>query len=135
MADAATPVAVATSPIFMTLDLQVSLNLSILPIVCTKGQSNVSTSLFSSLTLPNGSVVPNRIAKAAMEENMAVVGQLPGAEIIDLYGAWARGGAGLIITGNVMIDGRALTGPGGSVLDADTPIEPIIEWSRATRPR
>jgi 2,4-dienoyl-CoA reductase-like NADH-dependent reductase (Old Yellow Enzyme family) len=127
------PVAVATSPIFMTLDLQVDLNLSILPIVCTKGQRNMSTSLFSNLILPNGSVVSNRIAKAAMEENMAVVGQLPGPEIIDLYGAWARGGAGLIITGNVMIDGRALTGPGGIVLDADTPIEPFIEWSRATR--
>ena len=93
----------------------------------------MSIPLFSSLTLPNGGVVPNRIAKAAMEENMAVVGQLPGPEIVDLYGAWARGGAGLIITGNVMIDGRALTGPGGIVLDADTPIEPFIKWARATR--
>ena len=95
----------------------------------------MSTPLFSSLTLPNGSVVPNRIAKAAMEENMAAVGQLPGPAIFDLYAAWASGGAGLIITGNVMIDGRALTGPGGIVLEADTPIEPFIEWAKATRGR
>ena len=70
-----------------------------------------------------------------MEENMAVVGQLPGPAIFALYAAWADGGAGLIITGNVMIDARALTGPGGIVLDADTPIEPFIEWSRAARSR
>ncbi|MDN6884694.1 NADH:flavin oxidoreductase/NADH oxidase family protein [Variovorax sp. CAN2819] len=91
--------------------------------------------LFSSLTLPNGSVVPNRIAKAAMEENMAAAGQVPGPAIFGLYRAWANGGAGLLITGNVMIDGRALTGPGGVVLDAATPIEPFIEWARVARSR
>jgi 2,4-dienoyl-CoA reductase-like NADH-dependent reductase (Old Yellow Enzyme family) len=122
----------------MALDLQVDFKLSIpriLLFVSTEGQRNVNSPLFSSLTLPNGSVVPNRIAKAAMEENMAAVGQLPGPAIFELYRAWASGGTGLIITGNVMIDGRALTGPGGIVLDAGTAIEPFIEWSRVARSR
>ena len=67
--------------------------------------------LFAPLDLPNGQSIPNRIAKSAMEENMAVQGQLPGRELWNLYAAWAQGGAGLIITGNVMVDGRAMTGP------------------------
>lgn len=92
-----------------------------------------SSPLFLPLTLPNGSVLPNRLAKAAMEENMADAGQLPGAALHDLYRVWAQGGAGLILTGNVMIDGRALTGPGGVVLEADTPLERFSEWAAAAR--
>ena len=92
-----------------------------------------SSPLFQPLTLPNGSVLPNRLAKAAMEENMADAGQLPGAALHDLYRVWAQGGAGLILTGNVMIDGRALTGPGGVVLEADTPLERFSEWAVAAR--
>ncbi|WP_447742760.1 NADH:flavin oxidoreductase/NADH oxidase family protein [Variovorax boronicumulans] len=92
-----------------------------------------SSPLFLPLTLPNGSVLPNRLAKAAMEENMADAGQLPGAALHDLYRVWAQGGAGLILTGNVMIDGRALTGPGGVVLEAGTPLERFTEWASAAR--
>ncbi len=76
--------------------------------------------LFSSLTLPNGAILPNRIAKAAMEENLADNGQVPGDKLMQLYKAWAAGGAGLIITGNVMVAPNALTGPGAVVLQAGT---------------
>ena len=55
----------------------------------------------------------NRIAKAAMEENLADADHAPGEALLRLYGAWADGGAGLIITGNVMVDRHALTGPAG----------------------
>ncbi|MES2106334.1 MAG: NADH:flavin oxidoreductase/NADH oxidase family protein [Pseudomonadota bacterium] len=95
----------------------------------------MTSPLFAPLTLPNGSTLPNRIAKAAMEENMADPGQLPGAGLQRLYQAWAEGGAGLIITGNVMVDGRALTGPGGVVLEAGTPLAPFAEWARVARHR
>ena len=78
--------------------------------------------MFTPLTLPNGSRLTNRLAKAAMEENLAAPGQLPGPALWRLYRYWAEGGAGLIITGNVMIDGRAMTGPGGVVLEQDTPL-------------
>ncbi|HWW08091.1 NADH:flavin oxidoreductase/NADH oxidase family protein [Collimonas sp.] len=93
----------------------------------------ITSTMFSSLQLPNGSILPNRLAKAAMEENMADSGQLPGAAIHRLYRAWADGGAGLIITGNVMIDGRALTGPGGIVLEAGTPLQPFMQWAEAAK--
>jgi 2,4-dienoyl-CoA reductase-like NADH-dependent reductase (Old Yellow Enzyme family) len=89
--------------------------------------------LFTPLVLPNGATIPNRLAKAAIEENMAEAGQLPGAAIHRLYERWAEGGAGLLITGNVMVDGRALTGPATIVLEAETPLEPFRRWAQAAR--
>ena len=59
--------------------------------------------VFDKLILPNGSVIPNRIAKAAMEENMADASQGPSEKLIRLYQAWAKGGAGLLITGLSLI--------------------------------
>ena len=82
------------------------------------------SSLFTPITLPCGLALPNRIAKAAMEENQAEAGQRPGASLHRLYRAWAEGGAGMILTGNVMVDARALTGPGGVVMEAGTLDEP-----------
>jgi 2,4-dienoyl-CoA reductase-like NADH-dependent reductase (Old Yellow Enzyme family) len=89
--------------------------------------------MFTPLTLPNGSILPNRLAKAAMEENMADAGQVPGPALYRLYRTWAEGGAGLLITGNVMVDGRAVTGPGGVVLEAGTPLAPFRLWAQAAR--
>lgn len=89
--------------------------------------------LFTPLTLPNGAIVPNRLAKAAMEETLAAAGQLPGPAIQRLYQRWAEGGTGLIITGNVMVDRRALTGPGTIALEAGTPLAPFTDWARAAR--
>ncbi|WP_198403960.1 hypothetical protein [Chromobacterium violaceum] len=86
---------------------------------------------FASLALPNGSLLPNRLAKAAMEENMADRDHAPSEELIRLYRAWAEGGAGLIITGNVMVDRRAMTGPGGVVLESARFGERFEQWSAA----
>lgn len=87
--------------------------------------------LFEPLTLPNGAVLPNRIAKAAMEENLAAEGHLPGELLLGLYRQWAAGGVGMILTGNVMIDHMAMTGPGGVALEAETPLEPFEAWAKA----
>jgi 2,4-dienoyl-CoA reductase-like NADH-dependent reductase (Old Yellow Enzyme family) len=89
--------------------------------------------LFTPLTLPNGAIVPNRLAKAAMEETLAEAGQLPGPAIHRLYRRWAEGGTALIITGNVMVDRRALTGPGTVALEADTPLAPFADWAQNAR--
>jgi 2,4-dienoyl-CoA reductase-like NADH-dependent reductase (Old Yellow Enzyme family) len=89
--------------------------------------------VFDELTLPNGSSIPNRIAKAAMEENMADDDQAPSEKLMRLYRAWADGGAGLIITGNVMVDSRAMTGPGGVVLEDDRQLEKFKRWARIGR--
>ncbi len=90
-----------------------------------------ASALFEPLPLPGGQIIPNRIAKAAMEENMADVGQLPGEAIIGLYRRWAQGGAGMILTGNVMVAADAMTGPGGIVLDSAQPLEPFRRWAQA----
>ena len=87
--------------------------------------------LFQELILPNGTAIKNRIAKAAMEENMADELHAPSDEIIKLYNSWAEGGVGLIITGNVMLDKRAMTGPGGIVLENDRLIERFKKWAAA----
>ncbi|MFG2821636.1 NADH:flavin oxidoreductase/NADH oxidase family protein [Kitasatospora sp. NPDC048365] len=87
--------------------------------------------LFTPLYLGSGAVLANRIAKAAMEENMAGAGQLPDEQLIGLYRRWASGGTGLLITGNVMVHAEALTGPGGIVLDDAAPLKPFAEWAKA----
>ncbi|MBB5371269.1 MULTISPECIES: NADH:flavin oxidoreductase/NADH oxidase family protein [unclassified Janthinobacterium] len=91
--------------------------------------------LFTPLTLPNGQTVPNRLAKAAMEENMADADQAPSRQLLRLYRQWADGEAGLILTGNVMVDGRAMTGPGGVVLENDAHLPRFSEWAQAGRAR
>lgn len=90
-------------------------------------------SLFTPLTLPNGTRIPNRIAKAAMEENMCDANHAPSGALLRLYQAWADGGAGLILTGNVMVDRRAMTGPGGVVLEDDRHLDPFKQWAQVAR--
>jgi 2,4-dienoyl-CoA reductase-like NADH-dependent reductase (Old Yellow Enzyme family) len=91
------------------------------------------SALFSPLPLPCGAVLPNRLGKAAMEENLAEAGQLPGATLTDLYRCWSQGGTGLLITGNVMVDGSAMTGPGGVVLEPGVPLQPFRDWAEAAK--
>ncbi|MER5202583.1 NADH:flavin oxidoreductase/NADH oxidase family protein [Streptomyces sp. NPDC002825] len=91
----------------------------------------MTSELFSPLPLRSGQILRNRIAKAAMEENMAGDGQLPERRLLTLYRRWAAGGTGLLITGNVMVHAEALTGPGGVVLDEHAPLEPFAEWAEA----
>jgi 2,4-dienoyl-CoA reductase-like NADH-dependent reductase (Old Yellow Enzyme family) len=100
----------------------------------TDGESTMSTlRLFQPLRLPSGDVLPNRIAKAAMEENMADADHLPGPALRTLYERWSRGGVGLIVSGNVMIDAGAMTGPRGVVLDSAQPLAPFAEWAKAAQ--
>lgn len=89
--------------------------------------------LFAPLTLPNGICIPNRLAKAAMEENMADADHAPSAALLRLYRAWAEGGAGLILTGNVMVDARAMTGPAGVVLEDERLLDRFQAWAAAGR--
>lgn len=91
------------------------------------------SNLFQPLHLPNGEVIPNRIAKAAMEENLADPDHAPSKPLIQLYRTWAEGGAGLIITGNVMIDPHALTGPAGVVLESARYLKRFADWADACR--
>lgn len=89
--------------------------------------------IFETLALPNGISIPNRLAKAAMEENMADQHYAPSSALFKLYQSWADGGVGLIITGNVMVDYRAMTGPGGVVLENDSNLDAFKKWAKIGR--
>ncbi|MBP1124083.1 MULTISPECIES: NADH:flavin oxidoreductase/NADH oxidase family protein [Pseudomonas] len=88
---------------------------------------------FEPLQLPNGQVIANRIAKAAMEENMADARQAPSRQLKQLYKAWADGEPGLLLTGNVMIDRHAMTGPGGVALEDEQHLDSFREWADVAR--
>lgn len=90
-------------------------------------------SLFTPLTLPNGTRIPNRMAKAAIEENMCDSNHAPSEGLLQLYKAWADGGSGLILTGNVMVDRRAMTGPGGVVLEDDRHLDRFKQWAKVAQ--
>ena len=57
------------------------------------------------LTLPCGVTVKNRFYKSAMNEALAGRDCAPTEEHVRLYHRWAMGGAGVLVTGNVMVDG------------------------------
>src|SRR3990167_9455208 len=111
------------------IDLKVDFNLRLAP----SATPEYAMTAFQPLQLPNGTTVFNRIAKAAMEENLADASQGPSAELLQLYQAWAEGGAGLLLTGNVMVDRRAMTGPGGVVLEDERQLDKFREWARIGR--
>ncbi|KAH7131304.1 hypothetical protein EDB81DRAFT_660884 [Dactylonectria macrodidyma] len=79
------------------------------------------TPLAQPLTLPCGLTLPNRLVKAALAEQMADSQQLPNtAQYGRTYGAWADGGWGMVITGNVQIDERYLGAPYDAAIDSTT---------------
>lgn len=90
---------------------------------------NENPVLFSPFGLPNGVTLPNRLVKAAMEENLANDELLPDSALWNLYESWAKGGVGTMITGNVMVDHRSMTGPGGVVLELGTKLDAFQKWS------
>jgi len=76
-----------------------------------------SPMIADSLVLPCGAVLPNRLAKAAMTEGLADPQGRATPELARLYGLWADGGCGLLITGNVQIDGDHLERPGNVIIE------------------
>lgn len=76
-----------------------------------------SIELKQPFTLPCGVVVPNRLCKAAMTEGVANARLQATERHATLYKRWAEGGAGILITGNVLIDRNILERPGNVSID------------------
>ena len=91
------------------------------------------TDLTTTLTLPCGAELPNRIAKSGMSEQLATRDGRPTDKLTRLYAVWGGSGAGLLITGNAMIDRRALTEPGNVILDDDRAIDQARTWATAAK--
>ena len=87
--------------------------------------------LAQSFTLPNGSKVPNRIIKAAMSEALGTKKGSPTPGLNLLYQRWSHGGTGLLITGNVMIDSRALGESGNVILEDETFLPEFAQWAKS----
>lgn len=75
--------------------------------------------LASSLRLPCGATLPNRIAKGAMTEGLARADGVATPELARLYRLWSDGGAGMLLTGNVQIDRDHLERPGNVIIDRE----------------
>ncbi len=88
-------------------------------------------SLASPITLPSGLRLPNRIVKAAMSEGLAGDDGQPNGALETLYARWSRGGAGLLLTGNVMIDARYLEHCGNTILDDRVDRDAVRRWAHA----
>jgi 2,4-dienoyl-CoA reductase-like NADH-dependent reductase (Old Yellow Enzyme family) len=86
------------------------------------------------LRLPCGAVIPNRLAKGAMTEGLASPQGVPTPELARLYRVWSQGGAGMLLTGNVMIDRDHLERPGNIILDrspAPEMLAALKAWAEA----
>ncbi|RMF19399.1 MAG: NADH:flavin oxidoreductase/NADH oxidase family protein [Candidatus Dadabacteria bacterium] len=78
-----------------------------------------------------GATIKNRIFKSAMSETLARGDHAPNERHATLYRRWAEGGGGLIITGNVMIDGRHLGEPGNVVVEDERHLDTLRRWAAA----
>lgn len=92
-------------------------------------QTTTVEALQQPFTLPNGSVLRNRLAKAALSESLARRDHSPGDRIKNLYRRWSDNGASLVITGNVMVDRRAIGEPGNVVVEDEAAFADLVEWA------
>lgn len=76
--------------------------------------------LQTTLELPCGAVLQNRLAKAAMSDSLGDGEGNPTAAQIRLYERWAEGGSALSFIGEVQGDPRYPEKPGNLVLDAQS---------------
>lgn len=82
--------------------------------------------LSAPLTLKNGTVIKNRIMKSAMSEVLATADNRPTEELIKLYEVWAKGGTGLLVSGNIMVDKRYLGEPNNLAIEDESDL-PMLE--------
>lgn len=91
------------------------------------------TLLSEPLTLPCGQVLPNRIMKAALSEGLGDRRNAPDKRLETLYTTWGRGGFGLIVTGNVMVDRTQLGEPGNVVIEDEQNLDALSRWAKSTK--
>jgi 2,4-dienoyl-CoA reductase-like NADH-dependent reductase (Old Yellow Enzyme family) len=85
------------------------------------------------LRLPNGVTLRNRIAKAALSECLADRRGNPTPELERLYRMWGDGGAGLLVTGNIMVDRAHVNEPFNVVIDRASDRVRLERWVQTGR--
>ncbi|NQY36241.1 MAG: NADH:flavin oxidoreductase/NADH oxidase family protein [Alteromonadaceae bacterium] len=94
-------------------------------------QEKISPELGQVLALPNGHQIKNRFFKSAMSEGLSTVDNCPTENLVRLYDVWSKGGTGLLVTGNVMIDPQALGEPRQVVVEDERDLEMLKRWAQA----
>ena len=94
-------------------------------------QAYTPAPLVQAFTLPSGAVIKNRLVKSAMSEALGTMDNHVTSALARLYGRWAQGGVGLHITGNVMIDRRALGEPGNVAVEDERDLQLLQDWAAA----
>ena len=82
-------------------------------------------------SFPCGVKAKNRILKSAMSEALATISNSPTDSLVKLYEAWAMGGTGVIVTGNIMIDRKALGEPNNVVVEDERDMATLRRWALA----
>ncbi len=90
-----------------------------------------SVDITSPLPLPCGVTLSNRLCKAALTEGLADEMNRATVRHERLYRAWSKGGAGLVITGNVQVDRRYLERPGNVVIDGNGGLDALRRYAAA----
>lgn len=88
-------------------------------------------SLGDPLTLPNGTILANRLAKSALSEGLADARNDVSDRLIALYERFVGSGAGLLVTGNMLVDRRFVERPGNVVVDEHTNAARLGELAHA----
>ena len=86
--------------------------------------------LFQSFTFANGKTAKNRFFKSAMEEQLAKQNQ-PTMPLVQLYDTWAKGGAGVLVTGNVMVTENGKGSINDVVLTDERSLPTLQQWAKA----
>lgn len=94
-------------------------------------KTNPGAVLAQPFALANGTTIRNRLVKSAMSETLGDASGAPRPGLARLYGTWADGGIGLAITGNVMVDARALGEHGNVVVEDERNLEALSAWAAA----
>ncbi|NMM99639.1 NADH oxidase [Bifidobacterium sp. DSM 109958] len=93
--------------------------------------NGTATLLAEPLPLPCGATVKNRFYKSAMNEALAGRDCAPTDAHVRLYRTWARGGAGVLVTGNVMVDRTQLGEPGNVAVEDERDLAMLRRWAAA----
>lgn len=89
------------------------------------------SSINTPFTLPCGAVLKNRLVKAPMTERISNSAFEPTAQHEHLYKLWAETEAGLLISGNVMIDKNHMESAGNVFFGNEEMIPKLKNWAEA----
>ena len=85
------------------------------------------------IELPCGAVITNRLVKAAMTERISDKNLEPTETHYHLYNKWAATGAGLLITGNVVIDPSHMESAGNVYVGDESILPKMKRWAEAAK--